>query len=93
MALALRLEAYLRDGQVANYAELAELGHVTRPRVSQIMNLLNLAPVIQEAILHLPRTVEGRDPIILRQLQLIASVINWRKQQRMWNELENSSSP
>jgi len=44
MALALRFEGLLRDGVVKDYAELARLGHVTRARVTQVMNLLHLAP-------------------------------------------------
>lgn len=87
MALAIRFEEYLRAGQVADYSELAELGHVSRPRISQIMNLLNLAPDIQAAILFLPRTEHGRDPIHLRQLQPIAAAPDWRKQRVMWKEL------
>lgn len=61
MALALRCEQLLHEGHVASYAELARLGHVTHARISQILNLLYLAPDIQEAILFLPRTVRGRD--------------------------------
>jgi hypothetical protein len=34
--------------KVADYAELAQLAHVTRARMTQIMNLLHLAPDIQE---------------------------------------------
>jgi hypothetical protein len=37
-----------RIGVVANYVEFARLGHVTRTRMTQIMNLLNRAPDIQE---------------------------------------------
>jgi hypothetical protein len=88
MALAIRFEEYLCAGQVADYTELADLGHVTRPRISQIMNLLNLAPDIQEAILFLPRTQSGRDAIHLRQLQPLAAALDWRKQRRMWRELQ-----
>jgi hypothetical protein len=87
MALALRFEEYLRAGQFSDYRELAEFGHVSRPRISQIMNLLNLAPDIQEAILFRPRTLSGRDPIILRQLQRISAAPDWRKQRIMWREL------
>jgi len=87
MALAIRFERLLREGVFESYTELAALGHVTRARVSQIMNLLNLAPDIQEALLHLPRTEHGRDPIILRQLQPIASVPDWQKQRRLWQDL------
>ncbi len=91
MALAIRFDQLIRAGVVADYSELATLGHVTRPRISQVMNLLNLAPDIQEAILFLPRTERGRDPIHLRQLQPIASTPDWRKQRRMWRELQQAS--
>src|SRR5262249_6049904 len=87
MALAIRCEQLIRGGQLESYTEIARLGHVTRARVSQILNLLNLAPDIQEAILHLPRTVAGRDAVILSQLQPIASMLDWRKQRRMWTVL------
>ncbi len=52
MALAIRFERLLADGEVHDYADLARLGHVTRARVTQIMNLLNLAPDIQEELLY-----------------------------------------
>ena len=87
MALAIRCEQLLHEGQVASYAELARLGHVTRARVTQIMNLLSLAPDMQESILFLPRTERGRDTIILRELQPIASILDWRKQRVLWQQL------
>jgi hypothetical protein len=87
MALAIRFEEQVRTGLLASYSALADLGHVTRARVSQIMNLANLAPDIQEAILFLPRTEHGRDPIHLRLLQPIASTIDWKRQRRLWREL------
>src|SRR6516162_7690644 len=87
MALAHRFDGLVRSGAVKDYAELARLGHVSRARISQIMNLLNLAPDIQEALLFLPRTEHGRDPIHLRQLQPIACSIDWKKQRRQWREL------
>ena len=87
MALAIRFDGMIRAGEVADYAELARLAHVTRARMTQIMNLLMLAPDIQEAILFLPRVESGRDPLHLRQLQRIALVPDWRKQRRMWKRL------
>jgi hypothetical protein len=87
MALAIRFEEQVRTGVLASYSALAELGHVTRARVSQIMALVNLAPDIQAAILFLPRTERGRDSIHLRLLQPIASTIQWTRQRRMWREL------
>ncbi len=86
MALAIRFDDLIQSGEVTDYAELARLGHVSRARVTQIMNLLMLAPDIQEEILHLPRVTGGRDPIHLRQLQPIALVPDWRKQRKMWKE-------
>jgi hypothetical protein len=91
MALALRFDQLVNSGQIQDYAELARLGHVTRARVSQIMNLLNLAPDIQEGLLYLPRTEQGRDAIHLRQLQAIAATVEWRKQRRLWTELKRGT--
>ena len=39
-----RFEKLIRDGEVRDYADLARLGHVTRARLSQIMDLLLSAP-------------------------------------------------
>jgi len=60
---------------------------VTRARVSQIVNLLYLAPDIQEALLFLPPTQQGRDPILLAELMPIAATFDWRKQRRLWRQL------
>ena len=87
MALAIRFEQLIQAGEVADYAELARLGHVTRARITQIMNLRLLAPDIQEQILFLPRVESGREPIHLRQLQPIAAVPDWYKQRKMWKEV------
>jgi hypothetical protein len=60
-------------------------------RVTQIMNLLNLAPDIQEAILFIPRTQSGRDPISERQVRSTVATPDWRKQRRMWSGLGRAS--
>jgi hypothetical protein len=91
LALALRWEPLVRAGTVASYVELAALGHVCRARVSQIMNLLLLAPDIQEALLFLPRTERGRDPIHLRQLQPLAQIADWGEQRRLWHALQQAA--
>ncbi len=74
MALAIRFERLIHAVEVTDYAELARLGHVTRARITQIMNLRLLAPDIQEELLFMPRIERGRTPVHLRQLQPIASV-------------------
>ena len=87
MALAIRFDRLIKAGEIADQAEIARLGHVSRARVTQIMNLLQLAPDIQEDILFLPRTQRGRDPIGEIMVRPIAAVLDWRKQRRMWKDL------
>lgn len=87
MALAIRFEELLSQGEVRDYADLARLGHVTRARVTQIMNLLNLAPDLQEALLFLSPTETGRDTLKEWQVRPIAAEANWVLQRRMWREI------
>lgn len=87
MALALRCQRLVESGDVRDYAELARLGHVTRARMTQIMNLLNLAPDIQEEVLFLPPVESGRDPIRELHLRPIAATPDWRKQRAMWQHV------
>jgi len=87
MALALRFDGLVRTGAIADYADLARLGHVSRARITQIMNLLQLAPDIQEHLLFLRRPQQGRDPIHLARLQPIAAIVDWKRQRRSWREL------
>lgn len=84
MAMAIRFDRLVREGHVRDYAELARLGGVTRARISQVITLLDLAPDIQEQVLHLPRTVRGRDPITERGLRRIATTPDWEHQRRIW---------
>src|SRR5882762_1791895 len=87
LALALRLDQQLRQGVLKDCGEVARVGHVTRARVSQILTLVNLAPDIQEAILFLPRTQRGRDPVILSDVLPIAMELDWKRQRRAWRRL------
>jgi hypothetical protein len=84
LALAHRVEKLIRDGEVRDYTDLARLGHVTRARVSQIMDLLLLAPNIQEQILFLSVVEAGHDPVHERHLRALVSVLDWKKQRRAW---------
>ncbi len=68
MALAIRFEQLVADGVVDDFAELSRLGHVTRARMTKIMNLLHLASDVQEAILILLRVEQVRDPVTEREL-------------------------
>lgn len=87
MALAIYYEDLIRQGHVHDYAEIAALGHVTRARVTQIMNLRLLAPDIQETLLTLPRILEGRNSIRLRELQSVSLELDWKKQRDIFKAL------
>ena len=87
MALAIRFDQLLRDGVVANQTELARLARVTQPRMTQIMNMLHLAPDIQEELLYLSTVDRGRDTITERELRPIAASMCWRDQRRQWSPL------
>ena len=54
---------------------------VSRPRVTQIMNLLNLAPDTQEAVL---LSDHYNWPLTERDLRPMAAEPDWRKQRGMW---------
>jgi DNA-binding transcriptional regulator YdaS (Cro superfamily) len=84
MALAIRFDGLIRQGVVTDQADLARLGRVSRARVTQVMNLLQLSPDIQEQVLFLPRIQSGKEPIQEHELRQIAAVVDWRKQRRLW---------
>ncbi|MGD9791127.1 MAG: hypothetical protein AB7Q00_08805 [Phycisphaerales bacterium] len=84
MALAIRFDEMVRSGEMADYAEIAALGHVTRARVSQIVNLLNLAPDIQEEILFHPRVAGDREAVPERRVREVAATSDWAEQRRLW---------
>ena len=56
-----------------NTAELARLMHVTQPRITQVMQLLHLAPDIQEELLFLPPIERGCDRVAEKHLRAIAA--------------------
>ena len=89
LALAHRFERSLDDERARDFADLARVGRVTRARITQIMNLLLLAPDIQEELLFLPRTVQGRDPITERHLRSIVAEPAWPAQRRLWQRLKS----
>ena len=84
LALAHRFERLIQTGVAADYADLARLGHVTRARVTQIMNLLVLAPEIQEQILCWSPVTRGKDPISERGLRQLVTKLAWKRQRELW---------
>ena len=86
MALAIKLSADIDAGRVKDLADIARLGGITRARVTQIMNLLTLAPNIQEQIIFLPPTTEGRAPVTEQKLRELTR-LSWPEQRAWWKNL------
>src|SRR6202049_998151 len=89
MALAIKFQDMVDRGEVRDYADLARLGYVTRARITQIMNLLNLAPDIQEQLL-LPESLTTK--ICERHLRSIVDSPDWNYQRECWATLQVQSS-
>lgn len=92
MALAIEFEKMLRKGDVGDHSELARLCNVTQPRMTQIMNLLHLAPDIQEQILNLAPVSRGRHPVTERDLRPIVAMPSWTRQRSVWRRQYDSTS-
>ena len=93
MALAIKFQDMVSRGEVRDYADLARLGYVTRARVTQIMNLLLLAPDIQEAILDSSNAWSGTSTITERDLRSVSQIINWSDQRRRLHAVADRVQP
>jgi hypothetical protein len=82
MALAIKFQEMVDHGEVADYADLARLGYVTRARLTQIMNLTLLAPEIQEAILFPTEMPQGRS-VGERAWRTLTAEPNWKRQREL----------
>ena len=91
MALAIKFQDMVYRGEVRDYADLARLGYVTRARITQIMNLLMLAPDIQEQLLF---PVGATAMLRERELRPIVRLNLWREQRQYLRKMtEASASP
>jgi hypothetical protein len=91
MALAIKMERLMHEGCLRSYRDLAELGQISRPRLSQIMRLADLAPTIQEQLLFLPKTRVGSDRVTENALRRVAAVIDWECQVKEFRSLMDSA--
>ena len=84
MALAIKFEAMVETGEVCDYADLARLGYVTRARLTQIMNLLLLAPDIQRSFL------EGTAPLEFteRHARRLTRIVFWDEQRMLFDRAD-----
>jgi site-specific DNA recombinase len=92
MALAIKFERQIREGEIRNHRVIAEAGQISRARLSQIMRLTNLAPCIQEELLFLPKTLIGSDRITEKTLHHVACSVDWDWQKKQFRDLKESRS-
>ena len=86
LALAHRISADIEAGRYKDYADVARRHGLTRARLTQLMNLLLLAPDIQEEVLALEFPV-GREPVTERTLRRVLASLCWEDQRAAWTEL------
>lgn len=91
MALAIQFQETIQTGEARDYADLARLGCLTRERMSQIMELLWLAPEIQQEILEFPPSAETGFPISEVAVRRIGELLDWAQQRSAWRLLKNRS--
>ncbi len=84
LALAHKIDGMIRNHEIRDWAEAARLVGVTRARMTQIANLLLIAPEIQEAIVNLRHVGQGRDTIAEHDLRRMVSLVEWREQEEVW---------
>lgn len=87
VAVAHHVDHLVRAGVAKSYADVGDLGNITRARVSQITNLLFLSPAIQECLLFLTRPATGREQIGERDLREICLELDWGRQQVLFDAL------
>jgi hypothetical protein len=87
LALAHRWNRLIDEGVIANRAEIARMMGLSRARVTQIADLLYLAPEIQDEIL-VPSSAETPQlDLSERAIRLITRIPAWSDQLRTWHAL------
>lgn len=89
LALAHALQKRVDDGEFADYAEMARALGLSRARMTQLMDLLLLAPSIQEELLQL-ECPAGCQPLPERSLRRITRSPLWSEQHEAWRNLKKS---
>ncbi|MFH0899223.1 MAG: hypothetical protein V2A73_01210 [Pseudomonadota bacterium] len=90
LALAHKLEDAIQRGIVRDRAEVARRLGFTRARVTQLMDLMLLAPDIQERILE-AESVDGIEPMSERELRRVLRSLDWSEQRGKGSALQDSS--
>ena len=82
LAHALRLQKLIERGE-GTLALMARRLDLTQARISQVQDLVLLAPDIQREVVRL-KAVNDREPLSDRQLQTIVREAGWEDQRALW---------
>jgi len=87
LALAHRWSGLIDEGVVSDYAEIAKMMGLSRARVTQIMDLLYLAPDIQDDILFARSSEKLELDVPDRAMRQITRIPDWNDQRKLWRSL------
>jgi len=90
LALAHHLDGEVLREEVRSRSALARRHGVSAPRITQLLNLLLLAPDIQADVLEL-EAIDGVEPITEKELRPLARLHFWPDQRALWAARKNSS--
>jgi DNA invertase Pin-like site-specific DNA recombinase len=83
LALAHHIDRAIKGGRFADRATVARHLELTRARMTHVLNLLHLAPDLQERILFL-ESVDGVEPLAERALRPVIAAGTWSRQRQVW---------
>ncbi len=86
LALAHDLQRRLDSGEFRDFADMAQALGFTRARITQIMDLLLLAPCLQERLLFLEPSLT-RHPPTEQKLRQVVRALDWQEQYGLFDEL------
>lgn len=90
LALAHKIQEAIARGKVRDQADVARRLGFTRARLTHLLDLLLLAPDVQESVLFL-EAVDGVQPISERALRAVAHLRSWEQQRTAADALQGEN--
>lgn len=87
LALAHKIQEAIAQGKLRDQADVARRLGFTRARLTHLLDLLLLAPDVQERVLFLEAT-DGVQPISERALRAVAHIRSWEQQRAAADSLQ-----
>ena len=87
LLLAYQVEQIISEGRAKDFTQAARWLNITKARLSQIMNLLNLAPCIQDEILL--NDSDKLRKITVQDILPITAESDWDRQISLWKNFES----